>query len=189
MTFYPGIPFDGESLGQSKLEVRSNFATLRSTISNAVQPNHIDVNSANPGKHIFVQMPVQTSGAANLPLANEGGMITKTAVGASELFFVRDAVATYLQMTGPVFTGEGGTGNQGLSNVGGTTMLFGGIILKWGSFNTSGNKTFLAESGSAFPNACFLVIGTNNAGIFVVAGITATGFSTGNAGTFIAIGN
>lgn len=188
MSFTAGTPFNGETLGQSKLEVRNNFSSLRATISQGSgspgpgdKPNHIDVNSAGAGKHIFVQMPVQTAGTANLPTALEGGLITKTAAGASELFFVRDAVATYFQMTGPVFTGQGGLAK------GGTTMLFGGIILKWGQTATNGTKLFATECGSAFPNNCFIVLSEGS-----VTSITTTSFDLSGATppvTFIAIGN
>lgn len=135
MSFTPGCPFDGESLGQSKLEVRNNFASLRTTISNTSKPNHIDVNLAGAGKHAFIQMPVQTPGAANLPLALEGGLITQTVSGSSELFYVRDAVVTYTQLT---------RGNPTIA-ASGVTFLPGGVRIAWGQANASGgvaNFTF-----------------------------------------------
>lgn len=133
MSFTPNIPASGQTLGNSRPQVLANFATLRTTISNATQPNHIDVNNAGAGKHIFVQMPVQTPGAANLPAANEGGFITQTVGANSELFFVRDNVNTYYQMTGP-FTG-GTNGN---------TPLFGGLLLQWGQATIPGGGTSVA---------------------------------------------
>lgn len=176
MSFTAGIPASGQSLGSSRTQVLNNFSVLRSTISNVIQPNHIDVNNTGAGKHIFVQMPVQVSGAANLPAAQEGGLITKTASGASELFYARDAVNAYLQMTGPLFTG------QGTNSVGGTTMLFGGIILKWGI--GSGVTSFLTQCGSVFPNNCFVVVSN-----LAASAVSPTGFTINGGAYFIAIGN
>lgn len=192
MSFTPSIPASGQTLGNSRPQVLNNFASLRTTISNISQPNHIDVNNVGAGKHIFVQMPVQTITAANTPAANEGGLVTRTISAASELFYLRDASATPFQMTGPLFTGQGGLSN------GGTTMLFGGIILKWGRVTTAlgaQNLLFATECGSAFPTACFAVMESGGAtGNFFPTNITDTGFTSNNAqgGTtiyFIAIGN
>lgn len=148
MSFTPSIPTSGQTLGNSRTQVLNNFASLRSTISNVTQPNHIDVNNVGAGKHIFVEMPVQTPGAANLPDANEGGLITQTVNGNSELFYVRDAVNTYFQMTGP-YTLNAGTPD-------GSITLFGGMILKWGTvpFSGGGILTF----ASAFLNNCFTAV-------------------------------
>lgn len=147
MSFTPNIPVSGQTLGNSRTQVLNNFASLRSTISNATQPNHIDVNDAGAGKHIFVQMPVRTEGAANLPDANEGGLITETVNGNSELFYVRDAVNTYFQMTGP-YTLNAGTPD-------GSITLFGGMILKWGNVPfAAGTVTF----ATPFLNNCFAVV-------------------------------
>lgn len=199
MSFTSNIPASGQTLGNSRPQVLNNFAILRSTISQGSgnpgpgdKPNHIDVNDIGAGKHIFVEMPVQTPGAANLPTANEGGMITQTSAGSSELFYVRDAVSTYFQMTGPLFTGKGG------NSVGGTTMLFGGIILKWGQVTSVGSTqaiSFVTECGSVFPTACFAVVESGSkTGNFFPSLVSASGFTSNNgqAGAaifFIAIGN
>jgi len=128
MTFTSNIPASGQTLGNSRLQVLNNFASLREAISNGSgsgsgQPNHVDVNNntgQGAGKHVFVQMPVQTPGAANLPLANEGGMITQTVSGKSELFYVRDNVNTYYQFTGP-----------SLNATNGYTVILGGVLIQW----------------------------------------------------------
>jgi hypothetical protein len=195
MSFTPNIPASGQSLGNSRTQILNNFAALRETISNGSgsgsgQPNHVDVNDnlgVGAGKHIFVQMPVQTAGAGNLPAAQEGGMITQTTNGSSELYYARDAVNTYYQMTGPFFNAEGAL----LS--GGTTMLFGGIILKWGviSNNIAGpvNIVFATECGSAFPNSVYTINWNSNIGVnATISNITTTGFTltgTSNIGNII----
>jgi hypothetical protein len=169
MSFTPNIPASGESLGASRLEVLNNFASLRTTISNVTQPNHVDVNASGAGKHVFVQMPVQTTGAANLPGANEGGLIAKTAAGSSELFYVRDAVSNYIQMT----TGTPISGNNG------STFLPGGMILKWfryGQTSASNVITFVGAGIGNFPNAVFgAVQGVQNAAFKVgYSGLTTS---------------
>lgn len=151
MSFTPGIPSSGQTLGNSRLQVVNNFASLRNTISNGSgvggMPNHIDVNSTGAGKHIFVEMPVQTKTAANLPLANEGGMITQTVNGNSELFYVRDNVNTYYQFTGPTTIAASGS-----------TTILGGIIIKWGIFAMAGTSQVVTFPGGPFLNNVFSVV-------------------------------
>jgi len=150
MSFTPNMPVTTQSLGTTQPLVLANFAALRSTISNAVQPNHVDVNSSGAGKHVFVQMPVQTASAANLPAANEGGLITQTVSGNSELFYVRDNTATYTQLT---------KGNTFLDvpTATGSTFLPGGLILKFGKYLTGGDGATITFPGGAFPNNCLNV--------------------------------
>lgn len=195
MSFTANIPASGQTLGNSRPQILNNFASLRTTIANATQPNHIDVNNIGAGKHIFIQMPAQVPTAiANQPGVGEGGLITQSIAGATQLFFAHDnetsgGLPVYRQMTGPLFTGQGGLAQ------GGTTMLFGGIILKWGRVNAvSGNIVFATECGSAFPTNCFSVTVTRTVtNSFTVTAVTNTGFtfSGGGGGTFdfMAIGN
>ena len=187
MSFTSGIPTSGQTLGNSRSQVLNNFTSLRTTISNVSQPNHIDVNNVGAGKHVFVQMPVQAPGAANLPAANEGGMITQTLNGNSELYFVRDAINTYFQMTGPYVL------NSGTPN--GSIVLFGGLILKWGRVSpVTGNITF----ATPFLNNCFGAVLTPqinaNASLSLVSfnttGLTYSASTGGITSVFyIAIGN
>ena len=167
MTFIPSIPDSGQSLGASRPQIVNNFASLRDTISNGSgaggKPNHTDVNSAGAGKHVFVEMPVQTPSAANLTLTNEFGLIAQTSAGSSELFFNRDGVntagtPTYIQLT------------KGIPVIGtnGSTFLPGGIIMKWFSYtqtSSSNTITFAAAGVGNFPNNAFgAVQGTQNTG-------------------------
>lgn len=156
MTFTPAIPASGQTLGSSRVPIVNNFASLRNTISNGSgvpgvgQPNHADVNGIGPGKHLFVQMPVQTPGAQNLPLANEGGMITQTVAGSSELFYVRDAINTYIQMTG-----KSNAGNPGY------TTILGGIIVQWQHIGALGGGPFqIINYPVTFPNSWLTIVGT-----------------------------
>lgn len=181
MSFTPNIPASGQTLGDSRSQILNNFASLRSTLSNSVQPNHIDVNSSGAGKHIFVQMPVQTPGASNLPASNEGGLITQTLNGNSELYYVRDNVNTYYQVSGPVSAAANGY-----------TVLFGGIIIQWGRISGPISGTFAYPT--PFLNTVFSLVITpqsstslsyslNNLTQFNVSAIGAVTLN------FIAIGN
>lgn len=187
MTFTPIIPATGQTLGNSRTQVLNNFASLRSTLSNTLQPNHIDVNSSGAGKHVFLQMPVRTSGASNLTVAGEFGMIAQAVTGVSELFASRDGGA-YFQLTAgtPLIASSG------------KTFLPGGIILQWGVNGAISNGASV-NFPSAFPNNCYGVQVTLNSGSTVspvgTNGFTTTGFvfrtSAGGSVpiTYLAIGN
>lgn len=187
MSFTPLIPASGQSLGNSRTQVLNNFASLRTTLSNVLQPNHIDVNSSGAGKHIFLQMPVKTSGANNLTVTGEFGMIAQAVSGVSELFASRDGGA-YFQLTA-------GTPTVAAS---GKTFLPGGLILQWGVNGAISNGASVSFS-SAFPNACFGVQVTINTASTLspvgINGFSTTGFTfrTTAAGsvpiTYLAIGN
>lgn len=152
MSFTANIPASGQTLGNSRPQVLNNFASLRSTISNSVKPNHIDVNNVGAGKHIFVEMPVQIPSAANLPLASEGGLITQTVGADSELFYVRDAVNTYYQMTGSV---------QNSAN--GYSVIFGGVRIQW--FTATAADGAVIPFPISFTGGTYVIVGneiTNN---------------------------
>lgn len=52
MSFTPGIPASGQSLGNSRTQVLNNFSSLRSTLDT----DHVDVNEADAGQHIQVTL-------------------------------------------------------------------------------------------------------------------------------------
>lgn len=191
MSFTAGIPASGQSLGSSRTQVQNNFSSLRTTISNATLPNHIDVNSTGAGKHIFIQMPVQTPSAANLTLSGEFGLIAKTANGISELFYNRDGANTagtpnYIQLT---------KGNPSVATPG-YSFLPGGILIQWGLGTASGGSAAITFP-TPFPATLFSVVctplGTSAVGI-AETGQSTTGFTakTANSNTqffWVALGN
>src|SRR5260221_6995693 len=79
MTFTPGIPASGQSLGASRTQVLNNFAVLRSTIAK----NHIDVNSAGAGKHNLAEFVNQ--GTSPATSTNEVALFGTSAFGTSQL--------------------------------------------------------------------------------------------------------
>lgn len=204
--FTPAIPASGQTLGNSRMPILNNFASLRNTISAGSgnpgasdTPNHVDVNGQfglTAGKHIFVEMPVVTAGTINLPLVNEGGLITQLLNGSSEMFYARDGVSSggYLnsgryQMTGPFVL------NTGTPN--GSMVLYGGMYLKWGSFTITGASQAISFAGGSFLNNAFTLILSKSSSIGGIgySAFTTSGFTTSVSGTtsgtgnYIAIGN
>lgn len=125
MTFTPGIPASGQSLGSSRTQVLNNFAVLRSTLA----ANHIDVNNTGAGKHNLSDYVVQATSPATA--TNEIALYSRSyQVGPAplipELFIQKenqlagaaDIVMSRLDVP-PVraFTGN--------------TFLPGGIIMQW----------------------------------------------------------
>lgn len=124
MSFYPGIPSSGQSLGNSRPQVLSNFSSLRDTLA----VNHVDVNLIGAGKHKFVQMPAQ--GSAPITSADEIAEYVKVVSGNARVFVRQPNSGTEIQVSGydPV-----------LSNTAGSTYLPGGILLQWGSLANAGS--------------------------------------------------
>lgn len=151
MGYTLGIPSDGQSLGNSKPQVRGNFTELNTFLT----VNHVALNELGQGKHKIVQMP------------DQGAHVT----GAGEC-------AIYGQMTGNgafsnmVFQQESGGAdplrNQGarwmMTNIKpenaatGRSFLPGGMLMFWGtafSQTPSGSSTVTrtvnyTQSGEGF---------------------------------------
>lgn len=154
MTYTFNMPFDGQSLGNSKPQVRANFNYIASSFA----INHQDYNTATVGMHKFVQMPEQvsdpTTGAAI------GDLYTKTAQSFTNLFWRQESggadplkdQAAIIQMT-----------NLAPTNAAkGSTFLPGGLLLQW-------NTRTLATSGSTV-TATFL-------NEFQIAGVAANPYA------------
>src|SRR5271170_7661803 len=118
---YVILPNSGQSLGITRPAINQNF----SIIQNAFALNHYDFNSsiAIPGKHSFVQMPVQTTPTI---LLGEGALYTNTVNSTSQLFYKRDVDAADYQVTGPNLIAPSGY-----------AFIPGGIVIQWG-FTTPG---------------------------------------------------
>jgi hypothetical protein len=149
MSYTLGIPADGQSLGNSKPQVRTNFTQ----IFNAFALNHVPLNGSGQGKHLFVQMPED---ADKVTGANEIGLYCKEAQSYANLFF--------RQETG----GADPDKNQGaiiqmtnvapVNSANGRSFLPGGLLIQWG-------VTTLDSNGQATINfsPSFSLAGVNNA--------------------------
>jgi hypothetical protein len=177
MTYTVGIPFDGQSLSNSKPQIRSNFTVINTAFS----VNHLALGAVDQGKHKFLQMPQQ--GSAPSTALNEGGLYAKDVSGITSLFWRQENNGAEVRLTGvtPV----------ALKN--GYSTLPGGLIIQWGSISTVNFNTpvLFATSNINFPNNCFQVFAqTHNTTvsssiIWSVINISTTGF---NLGTFSPFG-
>lgn len=153
---------DPLSVSQGKLQQNTN------AVNQIVDVDHYSFGNNDGGLHKQVTLP-----ANNVPSAfptspvifanNEDGTGSGLPGGLSQLFFY---TGTALQSK-----------NQYVSAQTGSTMLPGGIILKWakiGGLIIGANNTVSFTQGS-FPNACFSVV--------------VTGADSGNAQSFFNVNN
>ena len=125
MTYTVGIPNDGQSLGNSKPQVRANFTDLFTFLAK----NHFDLNLTNAGKHRFIEMP---------NVANQVTVPDECAIYGQSLGATPFANMVWQQESG----GTDPLRNQGaiiqMTNikptnaVKGSSFLPGGLFLLWG---------------------------------------------------------
>ncbi len=84
--FTPNMPASGQSLGFTRPKVLGNFANYQENL----EINHMNINSADFGKHKFLQIPTITSQVPPVPVpttsANESALYTKVSGGESQVF-------------------------------------------------------------------------------------------------------
>lgn len=171
MTYVP-CPNSGQSLGQTRDQMRTNTDLLKQSLA----VNHVDLGLADMGKHKFVVMPVQS--AAPTTAAGEAATYTKDVAGKSQVFFIRDAVAgTECALT------SGDTSNANFAAVtNGWTFLPGALFFQYGTKVAPGNGAGSVTFPLAFPTACYNVQITglrnsSNVDQIYVTSKSTTGFS------------
>lgn len=201
MTFTPGQPENGQSLGASKVPIRDNFTSIVADLG----VNHVAINLADQGKHKFLQMPEQ--GSAPTTAANEGGFYAKvgTLPAETDLFFRGESNGFEYQLTRVIAasTASFGTNTVALGSAngfGGWTFLPGNLLLQYGRFNPNTSTTVqfpiafnaapfsVQLTGSAANNSTFragVSTGTLTASQFVFEGSVNANW---NPIYFIAIG-
>ena len=154
MTYTPNIPQTGQSLGSTRDPIRTNFQQIDAV--NSI--NHESFDTANKGKHKFLQMPEQST--APTTAADEGGLYTKVGVGPSEtnLFFRGESDGKEYQLTKAIQADNAKFGTdtnyeEGPPSLnGGWTFLPGGLVLQWGLINTAASSsTFAVNFPIVFP--------------------------------------
>lgn len=175
MTFTPGIPASGQTLGASRTQVLGNFTNYFDVISvNHGAPN--GEPAASQGKHKFVEMPAQASDPATI--AGEISTYCKTSgAGAQELYLRRASNGTVIQMSvgDPVIAASG------------STFLPGGIIMKWGPVATGANLFT-----PPFPNNVYSFQMSQGNGGGTFSAIDVNGFTAASVvapSYYLAIGN
>ena len=180
MTYTVGVPFDGQSLSNSKPQIRSNF----SVINTAFSTNHLALGAIDQGKHKFLQMPNQS--AAPTTSSNESGFYAKSAQSFSNLFWRQES------------GGADPLKNQGaeiqLTNVlptnasKGCTFLPGGLLMQWESKNLSGGSVGFSFTrqftlGGIANNPWSIVVGLGSTPNTIISlgvsgsSVSSTGFS------------
>lgn len=125
MTYTSGMPFDGQSLGSSKPQVRGNFTT----IFNAFAVNHVALDSLPQGIHTKVDL---LNGSDNVSPANCDTLYSKISNSIGELFYIRPG-GSPIQMTN--------NNPTALGTIPGCTFLPGGLLLQFGFFKIAANNT------------------------------------------------
>lgn len=138
------LPNSGQSLGQTRNSVKTNFTVLQT----AIDQNHYDMNVANAGKHLVLQMP-----AAGLPVPTGGLVVgdaniySKSSSAASQIFFSPDNSSNEYQLTRAItasFSSFGvnsayGAPPAGFTQTGGWTFLPGGLLMQYGFYGKAGS--------------------------------------------------
>lgn len=130
MAYNSSIPEAADDPTDSQGLIKDNFTA----ISTAFNLNHGHFDDPAEGKHLFLQMPEQTSAPATA--ANEGGVYTKVASGTTQLFFRDESNGTERQITG-AFTGA----------TTGEFTIPGGLIIKWGQQGMAGTSSQTVATG------------------------------------------
>ena len=180
MTYTLGVPSDGQSLGNSKIPIRTNFSDLFTYLAK----NHFDLNLTNGGKHRFIEIP---NVASQVTVPDTSAMYGKS-VGATpfaNMVWQQETVVgpgdpsrnkgAIVQMTGvkPLIANPG------------YTFLPGGMLMVWGKLttatNTNSTVTFPQVNGadpfSVIPYSIQLTFAQSTLlGNLQAISVTTTGF-------------
>lgn len=85
---YTPVPNTGQSLGQTRDQIRNNIGALKSSIA----INHVDLDLANTGKHTMVQIP-SVRAASPGTAAGEVALYTRNVSGVPQLFIQKQSTA------------------------------------------------------------------------------------------------
>ena len=147
-TYFITIPNATDQISQSQSQLKSNFQA----INELVNVNHGSFNTANFGKHLFVEMP---AGAPPTTAANEVGLWSAVSgfSGVPALFFSPQSTAGGFEIStsGRQFYT---TPVPGIFQPGGSWIRFpSGVLYKWGNFSGAGPYNFQTTdlSGNGIP--------------------------------------
>lgn len=174
-TYKRDIPFPSHNPSTDQPDMLINTNSTDSII--AVDHFSFGDNSGGTHKQVQLKNAAGINGAIPVGLQGNGWetLYASTTAGTGELWFVRGATATGIQLTGP---GTPSATTQGY------TFLPGGIIYQWGfqtTIATSGNVDFTISPNIAFPNNVFVGVLTPkyNSGIGIP--ISANVYAIDNA--------
>jgi hypothetical protein len=171
MTFTPGIPNTGQSLGSTRDAIRDNFTNYFDTMSvNHVAPN--GTPQGTQGKHTFAEFVAQSADPSTTP--SETTLYSKTTSGSNtELFIRKDNDGSVYQLT------NGVPAISAIAYASGNSFIAGGLLVYWGILSaTGGPQTFTGVFN--FPTTCIQVftqvsnIGASPNAFVYVASFTKT---------------
>lgn len=166
MAYLPLIPGAAQRLKDSQPQIQNNFAEIQTLIT----ANHEDFNTANAGKHKFLQMPEQV--ASPTTAVNEGGLFTRqgTTTAVTELAWRRENNGTVTEIT------AGSLGATGWS------YLPSGLLMKWGAAASGSfpiNLNLIGPAYTTLYNVQLTVRGGGTAEYVIVNNATTTAASLG----------
>lgn len=176
---YTLVPNSGQSLGQTRDPIRTNF----STIQTAFNVDHVNFDASGEGKHAKVTFPEGTAPSVAL---NDVVMYAKDTNGRPTIFMRQENNGSEIQLSGP-------TPSIGAN---GYTFLPGGLLLQWG-VNGTNSTSISITFPTAFTTLYSITLGTrggiNTQNPFKISAESASGFTaitnTSNSGFFwMAIG-
>jgi hypothetical protein len=135
-TYTSNIPQSTDNPSDSQSLILDNFTAL----AEMVTQNHVEMSdTANRGKHNFLQMPEQAS--APTTAANEGGLYTRESAytSATEMVYERESSGDKIEFTSSLKANNG------------WTILPSGLLLKWGTSSGSGLKTVTFTVSATIP--------------------------------------
>ncbi len=94
MTFTPGMPFDGQTLGNSKPLVRNNFTAL----SNAEAVDHVPLNQTDAGKHTGIHL-IPFSSSSPPAVSGREIVLYNRDVGSNQAIFYRSPSGSQIQFS------------------------------------------------------------------------------------------
>lgn len=118
MTFVPGYPSSGQSLGQTRQPIQTNLDQTFLTFN----ANHQSNNLPNAGTHTHVDLLAQAADPTT-PVGIVSHYSKIVAPGTTEWFFRREGNGAVMQMS---------AGNP-IVGIVGSSYLPGGVTLKWGT--------------------------------------------------------
>ena len=153
MTFNPNIPQSTDKPSQSQAQILTNFQQLNYVFSY----DHVTFDaaaSADRGKHY--QVTYTQVGAPPSALSSNLIMFNQEVNSDSELFFVKDALSTVVQLTNGL-PSVGSSGSTFLPGLAGSPLT-----LNWGSFTSSTPGSVSVTFNKAFSTSCYGVLLTQN---------------------------
>lgn len=146
-TYQSNIPQPTDILAQSQSDLQQNFLAIDAFVN----VNHAPFNTADQGKHIYVEFPVQVSSPPAVFPAGEVALYAflNPITSQNELYVnkTNQVTLTQISATASVLSVTSAPAN----NSAGWTYLPSGVLLKWGNASANGNTNILFPVAADVP--------------------------------------